>query len=64
MPRFYVLPAHVIENLESVAAAGEKNAAEKAAERDGISAGRVAVIQFDHVFYKTLASTTSVEAED
>ncbi len=64
MPDFYVLPAHVIEGLELVAAQGEKNAAKKVADRDGINAGRVAVIPADTVVFKTIRSDTTIEAVD
>jgi hypothetical protein len=64
MARYYILPAHVIENLDAVVAQGERAAAKKAAERDGISAGRVAVIAVESVIYKTLESSTVVDAVD
>jgi hypothetical protein len=62
MPDFYVLPAHVIENLEVVAAVSEKNAAKKFAERGGITAGRVVVIPADQVTSRTIESITTVDA--
>lgn len=64
MPDFYVLPAHLIENAVVVAAVGERNAATKAGQRDGIVGGRVAVIPASSVVYKTLTSITTVDAED
>ena len=64
MADFYVGPAYVFEDLETVAAVGEKNAAKKAAERGGITAGTVAVVPAAAVVYKTIESTTTIDASD